>query len=60
MADLAEQGVAILMVSSDISEILGVCDRILVLHQGMLVTSLPQHEATAEKIMTYAAGGRPA
>jgi ribose transport system ATP-binding protein len=59
MADLAEQGVAILIVSSDIPEILGTCDRILVLHEGLLVASLPQSEATAEIIMAYATGGIP-
>lgn len=59
MADLAEQGVAILIVSSELPEILGMCDRILVLHEGLLVTSLSRSEATAEAIMAYATGGLP-
>ncbi|MBN1995897.1 MAG: sugar ABC transporter ATP-binding protein [Anaerolineae bacterium] len=59
MADLAEQGVSMLMVSSELPEILGMCDRILVLHQGTLVASLRQNEATAEAIMAYATGGLP-
>ena len=56
MADLAEQGIAILMVSSDMPEILGMCDRILVLYEGILVASLPQAEATMEKVLAYANG----
>ena len=59
MADLAEQGVAILIVSSDLPEILGMCDRILVLHEGMLVASLPGSKATAEAVMAYATGDYP-
>ncbi|MFC1974948.1 sugar ABC transporter ATP-binding protein [Chloroflexota bacterium] len=59
MADLAEQGVAILIVSSEHPEILGMCNRILVLHEGLLVASLPKSKATAEVIMTYATGGLP-
>jgi ribose transport system ATP-binding protein len=57
MADLAEQGVAILIVSSELPEILGMCDRILVLHEGLLVATLHRREATAETIMAYATGG---
>jgi ribose transport system ATP-binding protein len=56
MADLAEQGVAIIIVSPDLSEILGMCDRILVLYEGSLVASLRRGEATAEIVMTYANG----
>jgi ribose transport system ATP-binding protein len=59
MADLAEQGVAIFIVSSDLPEILGMCDRILVLHEGTLVASLPRSKATAEAVMAYATGGLP-
>jgi ribose transport system ATP-binding protein len=59
MADLAEQGVAILIVSSELPEVMGMCDRILILHEGSLIASLPRSEATAEVIMTYATGGLP-
>ena len=59
MADLTEQGVTILIISSDISEILGICDRILVMHEGLLVAAIPRNEATPETIMAYAAGGIP-
>jgi ribose transport system ATP-binding protein len=57
MADLAEQGVAIIIVSTDLPEILGMCNRILVLYEGLLVASLRESEATAETVMIYANGG---
>ena len=57
IADLAERGAAILLVSSDLPEILGMCDRTLVLHEGLLAASLRRNEATAELIMAYATGG---
>jgi ribose transport system ATP-binding protein len=57
MADLAEQGVAIVIVSLDLSEILGMCDRILVLYDGLLVASLRRGEVTAEIVMACANGG---
>jgi ribose transport system ATP-binding protein len=59
MADLSEQGVAILIVSTEMPEILGMCDRILVLHEGLLAASLHRDEATAESVMSYATGGSP-
>jgi ABC-type sugar transport system ATPase subunit len=59
MADLADRGVALLIVSSELPEILAMCNRILVLHEGSLVASLRASEATAESVMAYAAEGRP-
>jgi ribose transport system ATP-binding protein len=57
MADLAEQGVAIIIASLDLTEILGMCDRVLVLYDGLLVASLRRGEVTAEMVMAYANGG---
>lgn len=57
MNELAERGVAIIMVSSDLPEILGVSDRVIVVHEGKLAGELPKEEATEEKIMTLATGG---
>ena len=57
MADLAEQGVAIIIAGSDLSEILGMCDRILVLYEGLPVALLRANETTAEAVMAYANGG---
>jgi ribose transport system ATP-binding protein len=57
MNELAQQGAAIIIVSSDLSEILGMCDRILVLYQGRIVASLPRAIASKQTILTYANGG---
>lgn len=57
MNELAERGVAIIMVSSDLPEILGVSDRVIVIHEGKLAGELAKTEATEEKIMTLATGG---
>ncbi len=53
---LADQGLAVLMVSSELPEVLGVSDRILVMHEGKLRAELSREEATQEKIMYYATG----
>ncbi len=58
MNRLLEQGVAILMISSELPEVLGMCDRILVMHEGHLVGELSREEATQEKIMQFATGYR--
>ncbi|MGX7418375.1 sugar ABC transporter ATP-binding protein [Carnobacterium gallinarum] len=57
MNELAERGVAIVMVSSDLPEVLGVSDRILVVHEGRIAGELSRNEATQEKIMNLATGG---
>jgi ribose transport system ATP-binding protein len=54
--DLARQGVAILMISSELPEILGMSDRIMVLSGGSIGGFLDRAEATEEKIMEYATG----
>ena len=54
MAELADEGVAILMISSELPEVLHVSDRILVLHEGRLTADIPRHEATEERIMKAA------
>ncbi|MCE1253851.1 MAG: sugar ABC transporter ATP-binding protein [Anaerolineae bacterium] len=55
MAQLTEQGVGLIMVSSELPEILGMSDRILVMHDGRMVKELPRSEASEEVIMSYAA-----
>ena len=57
MNELADRGVAILMVSSDLPEVLGVSDRIVVVHEGKIAGELSKQEATEEKIMSLATGG---
>jgi ribose transport system ATP-binding protein len=57
MDRLAHQGLAILMISSDLEEILGMSDRVLVMHEGHLVGELPSAGLTEEAIMHLATGG---
>ena len=56
MSDLAKRGKAILMVSSEMGEILGMSDRIVVLHEGEQMITLKREEADANIIMQYAMG----
>jgi ABC-type sugar transport system ATPase subunit len=56
IARLAEQGVAILMISSELPEILGMSHRVLVMRQGRIVADIPRAEATEERIMAAATG----
>ncbi|WP_312644185.1 ATP-binding cassette domain-containing protein [Hydrogenoanaerobacterium sp.] len=56
MNRLSDNGVAIIMISSDLPEILGMSDRILVMHGGSINGELSREEATQEKILRYAAG----
>lgn len=51
------KGVAVVIASSDLLEVLSLCDRILVLHDGRLVGELTQAEATEERIALLSAGG---
>jgi ribose transport system ATP-binding protein len=56
MNSLAEQGVAVLMVSSELPEILGMSDRVLIMHEKRLAGELTRADATEERIMAYATG----
>lgn len=55
---LAAEGKAVLMVSSEMSEIIGICDRVLVMHAGRVTGELNRNEMTQENIMALAAGIR--
>lgn len=55
--ELAGKGVAIIMVSSELPEVLGMSDRIMVIREGTLRGILNQEEANQENIMTLATGG---
>ncbi len=54
MSDLSKMGKAVIMVSSELPEILGMSDRVIVMHEGKLSGELLRSEATQEKIMEYA------
>jgi rhamnose transport system ATP-binding protein len=54
MGELAAQGIAILMISSELPEVLGMSDRILVMHEGRVTGLFDRSEATQEKIMMAA------
>ena len=56
MHQLAADGVAILMISSELPEIVGMSDRVLVMRQGRIAGELPRHDATQEAIMALATG----
>ncbi len=57
MRQLAETGVAIIMISSDMEEILNVSDRVAVMHEGTVTGVLDRDQCTEENIMRLAVGG---
>ncbi|NMA22791.1 MAG: D-xylose ABC transporter ATP-binding protein, partial [Spirochaetales bacterium] len=54
ICDMAAQGVAVIIVSSELPEILGMTDRILVMHEGRQMGILETAQATAESVMRHA------
>jgi ABC-type sugar transport system ATPase subunit len=58
MGDLARQGIGILMISSELPEILGMSDRILVVREGTIAGELARAEATQEAVIRLATGGQ--
>ncbi len=56
MCDLAAQGMAILMISSELPEVLGMSDRIAVMHAGSVVDVLDRAEATQQNVLSLALG----
>ena len=57
MNELARRGVAVIMVSSELPEVINMSDRVLVIGGGTVRGDLDRHEVTQEKIMTYATEG---
>ena len=57
--DLAERGIGVIMISSELPEIIGMCDRILVMREGLLSGELAGGEATEEKVMALATAHPP-
>jgi rhamnose transport system ATP-binding protein len=56
LGELAGQGLAVLMVSSELPEVLGMADRVLVMHEGRLTGELSRAEADEERVMRAATG----
>ncbi len=56
MNQLTAEGVAIIMISSELPEVLGMSDRILIMYQHTIVCELKSEEATQERVMRYALG----
>jgi rhamnose transport system ATP-binding protein len=54
--DLAASGLGIVLISSDLPEVLAMSDRILVLHEGRIAVEIPRAEATEERVMFAATG----
>ena len=55
--ELAKEGIAIIMVSSELPEIINMCDNVCVIRAGKLVGKLGKDQMNQEEIMKYAAGG---
>jgi rhamnose transport system ATP-binding protein len=56
LSELAGRGVAVLMISSELPEVLGMADRVLVMHEGRLVSELSREEADEESVIRAATG----
>src|SRR5262249_22601710 len=56
LSSLATEGVAVLMISSELPEVLSVADRILVMREGRLVATLSHDEASEERIIAAGTG----
>lgn len=60
ISTLASEGVAVVMISSELPEVLGMADRVLVMREGRIVSELSRSEADEEKIMFAATGSEAA
>ncbi len=58
MNEMVTKDISIILISSDVNEVIGMCDRIIVLYNGRIKAIVPRNDATHEKIMAYATGGK--
>lgn len=56
MAELAALGLSVIMVSSEIPEVIGMSDRVIVMRDGLIVAELSDKELTPENLVRHAAG----
>jgi ABC-type sugar transport system ATPase subunit len=59
MDELAKRGACVIMISSELPEVLNMSDRVLVMREGRIVAELDRSAATQETVMEYATGVRP-
>ena len=57
MNQLIQRGVSVIMISSELPEVLGMSDRVMIMHEGKLKAILDNKDITQEVVMTYATGG---
>ena len=58
MCDLAAQGAGVIMISSELPEIIGICDRTLVMAEGRITGEVTREDFSQERIMSFALGGK--
>ena len=56
ISELAASGLGIILISSDLPEVLAMSDRILVFHEGRITAEIPRHQASQERVMFAATG----
>ncbi|WP_233860155.1 sugar ABC transporter ATP-binding protein [Paraburkholderia sp. HD33-4] len=59
LAELVREGMAVLMISSELPEVLGMADRVLVMHEGRISADIAREDANEERVMTAALGASP-
>lgn len=57
MQHLAKEGNGVIFISSDLKELIGICDRLLVFHQGHVVAELSREEMSEDRVLSYCYGG---
>jgi rhamnose transport system ATP-binding protein len=56
MGELVNQGMSIIMISSELPEIMGMCDRVAVVYKGLIKKILEVKHTSSEEIISYASG----
>jgi len=58
MNEMVTKDVSIVLISADVDEVIGMCDRTIVLYNGKISAIVPRNEATRENLIAYATGGK--
>ena len=56
MGELVNEGISIIMISAELPEIMGMCDRVVVVYKGLIKKILDVSETSSEEILSYASG----